>query len=67
MAISHAIQQGRVVCVYGQDGRKTGEFFLGNHEQDGLMSFDEQAVSVRRGAFICTYNALGLPTGYQPA
>jgi hypothetical protein len=59
MAIVNAVHRGAFISVYNQRGIQTTLTQAGTQPGDGLLGYTSSAVSVKRGAFIITYDERG--------
>jgi hypothetical protein len=60
MAIGSAVQRGRRVYVYDEDGRHLSLIGVGSAGlHDGLKGYTSSTISIRRGAYLYTYDERG--------
>jgi len=68
MAIGSAVQRGRGVHVYDENGRQLSIISTGSFgPDDGLKGYTSSTVNIRRGAYLYTYDERGRQMGQTSA
>jgi len=60
MPIGSAVQRGRNVFLYDDQGRQTAVLDAGLGPEDGLVGYTSRTVSIRRGNVVITYDEQGI-------
>jgi hypothetical protein len=59
MAIGTAVQNGKIISIYDEKGRRLTNLSIGSGPKDGLRGFTSATVSVRFGTVINIYDEKG--------